>query len=83
MHATFRTFLCLEFSLSSGLKLHKKIKQNESMAENIVNKARYGNPALKVSTPNNAVDSVAIITVTFILEVIVTTKNNNDINKKE
>ncbi|ENE0101886.1 hypothetical protein [Escherichia albertii] len=53
------------------------------MAENIVNKARYGNPALKVSTPNNAVDSVAIITVTFILEVIVTTKNNNDINKKE
>lgn len=53
------------------------------MAENIIDKARYGSPELKVSTPNNIVDSVAIIIATFLLEVKVTTKNINDINKKE
>ncbi|WP_167850460.1 hypothetical protein [Escherichia sp. E2562] len=35
------------------------------MAENIIDKARYGNPELKVSTPNNIIDSVAIIIATF------------------
>ncbi|WP_460217114.1 hypothetical protein [Escherichia coli] len=35
------------------------------MAENIIDKARYGSPELKVSTPNNIVDSVAIIIATF------------------
>ncbi|WP_167855379.1 hypothetical protein [Escherichia sp. E3356] len=65
-------FLCLEFSLS--LKLHKNIKKYESMAENIIDKARYGNPELKVSTPNNIIDSVAIIIATFLLDVKVTTK---------
>lgn len=73
-HATFRTFICLEFSLSLKLKLHKNIKKYESMAENIIDKARYGSPELKVSTPNNIVDSVAIIIATFLLEVKVTTK---------
>ena len=53
------------------------------MADNIIDKARYGSPELKVSTPNNIVDSVAIIIATFLLEVKVTTKNINDINKKE
>ncbi|WP_165383271.1 hypothetical protein [Escherichia sp. E14S1] len=53
------------------------------MAENIIDKARYGNPELKVSTPNNIIDSVAIIIATFLLDVKVTTKNINDINKKE
>ncbi|QLG67481.1 hypothetical protein HYH05_17245 [Escherichia coli] len=53
------------------------------MAENIIDKARYGSPELKVSTPNNIVDSVAIIIATFLLEVKVTTKNINDINKKK
>ncbi|HGY8991120.1 TPA: hypothetical protein ACNTVH_005082, partial [Escherichia coli] len=70
-------------SLSLKLKLHKNIKKYESMAENIIDKARYGSPELKVSTPNNIVDSVAIIIATFLLEVKVTTKNINDINKKE
>lgn len=37
------------------------------MAENIIDKARYGSPELKVSTPNNIVDSVAIIIATFLL----------------
>lgn len=53
------------------------------MAENIIDKARYGNPELKVLTPNNIIDSVAIIIATFLLDVKVTTKNINDINKKE
>ncbi|EGP6251308.1 hypothetical protein ACFVFW_000347 [Escherichia coli] len=53
------------------------------MADNIIDKARYGSPALKVSTPNNNVDSVAIIIANFLLEVKATIKNINDINKKE
>ncbi|HBB8533092.1 TPA: hypothetical protein J9284_004669 [Escherichia coli] len=53
------------------------------MADNIIDKALYGSPALKVSTPNNNVDSVAIIIANFLLEVKVTIKNINDINKKE
>ncbi len=82
-YAIFMTFICLEFSLSLKLKIHKNIKKYESMAENIIDKARYGSHELKVSTPNNIVDSVAIIIATFLLEVKVTTKNINDINKKE
>lgn len=79
----FQDVYMFKFSLSLKLKLHKNIKKYESMAENIIDKARYGSPELKVSTPNNIVDSVAIIIATFLLEVKVTTKNINDINKKE
>lgn len=53
------------------------------MAENIIDKARYGSPELKVSTPNNIVDSVAIIIAHFFTRGESNDKNINDINKKE